>query len=106
MRAGFFTSFSNSASFQSEAFHTSWASASFDMPLSAPRAVTPAATPDTKDLRVTFCMFVLLRNVCFGFLLIDRRSNTETSEKLKFRLFKALASLFGPPSPNHEEQKD
>jgi hypothetical protein len=39
-------------------------------------------------------------------LWIDRRNNTETSEELKLRLFKALSGLFGPPSPNHEEQKD
>src|ERR1700693_4977693 len=98
MRAGSFTSLWNSASFQSSVFHTSWASAWFDRPLSAPRAVIPAATPETKDLRFTFCMFVLLGNILW-FGLICLRIDAEVFEELKLRLFKALAGLFGSPSP-------
>src|ERR1700739_818144 len=59
-RAESFTSFSNSASFHSEAFHTSWASVASGTPLNRPTVSKPSAPRDTNDLRVTSLIFVLL----------------------------------------------
>src|SRR5579864_8698179 len=60
IRAGCLTSFSNSPSFHSEAFHTSWASVASGAPLNKPKVRKPSAPRDINDLRVTSLMFVLI----------------------------------------------
>src|SRR5579864_3183557 len=60
IRAGSFMSFSNSPSFHSEAFHTSWALVASGAPLNKPKVRKPSAPRDINDLRVTSLMFVLI----------------------------------------------
>src|SRR5579864_9291557 len=64
IRAGSLTSFSNSASFHSEAFHIIWASVASGTPLNKPTVSKPSAPRDINNLRVTSLMFVpLLRSI-------------------------------------------
>src|ERR1700722_11246346 len=67
IRDGSFTSFWNSASFHSEALHTSWPSVSWGAPLNKPRVVKPTAARDSNDLRVMLFMSPLFEQgmVCY-----------------------------------------
>src|SRR5579864_1105455 len=60
IRAGPFASFSNSASFHSEAFNTSWASVAWGATLNKPTVINPSVPWDINDLRVTSLMVVLI----------------------------------------------
>src|SRR5579872_218104 len=58
IRAGSFTSSRNSASFHSEAFHTSWLSLMGGAALNKPSVVKYAAARDSNDLRVMLFMSI------------------------------------------------